>query len=448
MYGRASRAATMIEMAATGEPSIATDRGPQTSGAAPRRLLVCTPFPPRLDARHGGRATAQILARLAERHEVALLSLRSPTDGPVDRVFTERCDYVEEIPVETSTIAPASWSRRARWGIGLLRGLPPWASDCRSPRYAERLRALAEGWRPDLVELHLQVMAQYASALEEFPARRVLVDYDPPSAWAAELAERTGGIRRWARRVELAVWRRYERATRRRFDAIVVFAERDVPAVASTAGDVPIVRIPLAIEIPVEPLDPLGQAPPVVLFVGGFGHPPNVDAARWLARSIFPRVLQRVPDARLELVGDRPGEDVRRLAGEAVSVHGSVPDVTPYLDRAAVVTAPIRLGGSMRGKVLEALGGGKALVATPRAAEGVEATPDEHFVLATTEDEFVDALTSLLSDPGRRRALASSARAWAVESLAIERSVRGFERLYDSLSSPGAAGAGVPRTTA
>jgi glycosyltransferase involved in cell wall biosynthesis len=448
MYGRALRAATMIEMGATGEPSIATDRTPQARGAIPRRLLVCTPFPPRLDARHGGRATAQLLVRLAERHEVALLCLRSPIDEPVDRVFSERCDHVEEIRVASSTSGPASWSRRTLWMLGFMRGLPPWAADCRSTRYAERLRLLAAEWRPDVVELHLQVMAQYASALADSPARRVLVDYDPPSAWAAELVGETAGLRRLARRLELAVWRRYERRTRKQLDAIVVFAERDVPAVAATAGSVPIVRIPLAIELPAEPFDPIGQTPPAVLFVGGFGHPPNVDAAHWLADSIFPRVLERVPEARLELVGDRPGDDVRGLAGGAVSVHGSVRDVGPYLDRAAVVTAPIRLGGSMRGKVLEALGGGKALIATPRAAEGVEATPGDHFLLAATEDEFVDALTSLLRDADRRRALASSARAWAVESLSVQRSVEDFEHLYDSLSPPRAAVADAPRTMA
>jgi len=354
----------------------------------------------------------------------------------VDRVFTERCERVEEITLPGLAPARVSWSRRAHWARGLLRGLPPWAADCRSSRYDERLRVLAADWRPDLVEFHLQVMAQYASALEDCPAQRILVDYDPPSAWVAELVGEAVGLRRLARRVELGVWRRYERTTRKRFDAIVVFAERDVAAVASTAGNVPVVRIPLAVEIPEKPFDPLGQSPPVVLFVGGFGHPPNVDAARWLAGSIFPRVLERAPDARLELVGDRPGEELRRLGGGAVTVHGSVPDVNPYLNRAAVVAAPIRLGGSMRGKVLEALGGGKALVATPRAVEGVDASPGEHFVLASTEEEFVDALTVLLRDPDRRRELAVRARAWAVENLSVEQSVGGFERLYDSLSPP------------
>jgi glycosyltransferase involved in cell wall biosynthesis len=116
-----------------------------------------------------------------------------------------------------------------------------------------------------------------------------------------------------------------------------------------------------------------------------------------------------------------------------VTVHGSVPDVTPYLNRAAVVVAPLRLGGSMRGKVLEALGAGKALVASPRAAEGVEALPDRHFVLATTEAELVDALAGLLLDPDRRRSLAISARQWALDNLSWEPSIHAFERLYESL---------------
>lgn len=423
----------MVEMSAIEGSDVATDGESRAPGNS-QRLLVCTPFPPRFDARHGGRATAQLLARLAARHEVALLCLRSAKEGPVDDVFVERCELVEEIPLSGPASARSAWFRRAHWALGILRGLPPWAADCRSARYAARLRGLAAEWQPSVVELHLQVMAQYASALGDSPARRILVDYDPPSAWAAELVQETVGLPRLARRVELAVWRRYERATRRLFDAIVVFAERDVAAVAATAGDVPVVRIPLAFDVPEEPFDPLGHLPPTVLFIGGFGHPPNVDAACWLAESIFPRVLEQAPDARLELVGDRPGENVRRLAGGAVSVHGSVPDVTPYLNRAAVVAAPIRLGGSMRGKVLEALGGGKALVATPRAAEGVEALAGEHFVLASTEDEIVDALIALLRDVDKRRELAGRARAWALENLSWQRSVRDFERLYESLS--------------
>jgi glycosyltransferase involved in cell wall biosynthesis len=388
---------------------------------------VCTPFTPRLDARHGGKATAQLLLRLAERNHVALLSLRGRDEKPVDRAIATRCEHVEEVA------ADGRLPRHLAWGIGVLRGLPPWATDCRNADYRAALERLLDQWHPDVVEIHLQVMAQYVDVAARRNISRILVDYDPGSAWANDLLEMAKGPRRLVRRLEVAAWRRYEQVTRPRFDAIVVFAERDVAAVAPSAGRTRVVRVPLAVDVPARPLDSVGTDPPTVLFVGGFAHHPNTDGALWLAQSIFPRVLERVPGARLELVGHDPGEEVRALARGPVAVHASVPDVTPYLDRAAVVVAPIRIGGSMRMKVLEALAAGKALVATPRAAEGLEAVPGEHFVLADDENELVDGLVHLLLDVDRRRALGEKARAWAEQNLGWDRGVEAFERLYGTL---------------
>ncbi len=394
-----------------------------------RRVLVCTPFPPRLDARHGGKATAQLLLRLAERNEIGVLCLRAAHDPPVDPAIADRCDIVIEVPAP----ARGRLSRRVAWSAGFLTGLPPWVVDCRSSALAAALDRLLDEWDPEIVEIHLQAMAQYVAAPARRDIPRILVDYDPGSAWADEVLHGTTGLRRIPRRLELIAWRRYEQRTRPRFDAIVVFADRDLAAVRPSAGETPVTRISLAVEVPARPLAPGGSGQPTVVFVGSFGHPPNVDAARWFASSIFPRVAQRVPEARLELVGNEPGDEILALEGNEVSVYGSVPDVVPHLDRAAVIVAPIRIGGSMRMKVLEALAAGKALVATPRAAEGVEATPGEHFLVADDEDEIVEAVVELLLDPARRRLLAENARRWAETHLGWDEGVAAFEDLYASL---------------
>ncbi len=407
------------------------------SQTAARRVLVCTPFTPRLDARHGGKATSQLLLHLAQRNHVALLCLRAPDEDPVDPAIARSCALAQEIPVRREGRIP----RRLVWGAGMLAGLPPWAMDCRSPAYAEALEHLLEAWRPQVVEFHLQVMAQYVRRVRGREVPTILVEYDPPSAWAEEMVKATTGLKRLARRFEVTSWRRYERATRPHFDAIVAFAERDLSDVKPSAGQASLLTIPLAVDVPARPLDPEGTGPPTILFVGAFAHHPNVDSALWLGRRILPRVLERVPNARLDLVGHEPGENVRALAGAAVAVHGSVPDVTPYLDQAAVVVAPIRVGGSMRMKVLEALAAGKALVATPRAAEGVEATPGEQYLLADGEDELVEALVGLLLDRDRRRALGTSARRWAEQHLGWGKGVEAFEDLYDALTSRGSPSA-------
>jgi glycosyltransferase involved in cell wall biosynthesis len=315
----------------------------------------------------------------------------------------------------------------------MLRGLPPLATDCRSAEYESALERLLDTWRPDVVEVHLQAMAQYIDA----PARRnvpaILVDHDPASLRA--LLEMTTGAQRLTRRIEAAAWERYARATRGRFDAVVVFTERDLAAVERTGRHAPLVRIPLGFEIPARPLDPHGSEPPTILFVGAFNHPPNVDAALRLAGAIFPSVLGRVPEARLAVVGHEPVDEVSALARGAVSIHASVPDVTPYLERAAIVVAPIRLGGGMRLKVLEALAAGKAVVASPLATEGVEARAGEHFLLADDDDELIEALIALLLNPERRVALGRSARAWAEQNLGWEHALASFEQLYETVIS-------------
>ena len=177
-------------------------------------------------------------------------------------------------------------------------------------------------------------------------------------------------------------------------------------------------------------MDPGGQG---VVFVGGFGHPPNVEAALRLGRAIFPAVRARVPDATLEIVGGDPPAELRALAGEGVTVTGPVPDTRPHLDRAAVVVAPLRLGGGMRVKVLEALATGKPLVATPRALAGIDLTPGDHALVGETDAELAEAIATLLADPERRRRLGEAAHDWAAEHLAWPGTLDEYDQLYASL---------------
>jgi glycosyltransferase involved in cell wall biosynthesis len=156
-----------------------------------------------------------------------------------------------------------------------------------------------------------------------------------------------------------------------------------------------------------------------------------VDAALWLGRDILPQVQARRPGAHLTLVGAFPPPEVRALAGPSVTVTGPVPDVAPYLCRAAVVMAPVRIGGGMRTKVLQAMSYGRPVVTTGRGVEGLSldglALP-----VATADDAegLAEAAASLLADEPRRRALGQAARAYAAEHLSAEAYVRRSEALY------------------
>jgi glycosyltransferase involved in cell wall biosynthesis len=201
------------------------------------------------------------------------------------------------------------------------------------------------------------------------------------------------------------------------FDRIQVFTRRDAAAIAALA---PVlsdrIRVnPFGIDLP-PAFDPDLVDPDTIVFIGSFKHEPNVDAALWLAREIMPHIAIRRPRTRLILVGDQPPLSVRTIARPNISVTGRVPDVTPYLTSAAVVVAPVRTGGGMRQKVLQALAFGTAVVTTPLGAEGLMGSMEELPVAcADTADAIASHIVRLLDSPDERRALGARARAFVAE---------------------------------
>lgn len=152
----------------------------------------------------------------------------------------------------------------------------------------------------------------------------------------------------------------------------------------------------------------------VVAFAANFAYQPNVDAALYLCNEIWPRVYRRLPHARLLLVGNAPPAEVRALAGRRnVVVTGRVPSVDPFLEKASVVVCPLRIGGGIKVKMLEAMARGKAIVTTPVGAQGLGDAAGKAFLVEDQPAGFAHAVVRLLSDEGPRRALERQARSAA-----------------------------------
>ena len=394
-----------------------------------RRLLFLLPFAPRLEGTHGGaKATGNLIAALARRHQVRVLHLRENGESAADRELAEACEDIEAIERE-----PRATSLRARLALRLspLRGVPIWAAEIAEPRFDRRLAELVAEWEPDLVQVEYPVMGQYLGALESCRAPRVLVDHDPRAPGLRTWPGLLGGV---TRLLDKRAWKPFKRRVLRSVDRVVVFTAADRSAIEALSPGTRVVEAPIGVALPEAPLDPIGATPPNVLFVGNFTHAPNSDGARWLAERIFPAVRAERPDARLVIVGPEPPAALRELAGEGIEVTGEVPAVTPYLEGAAVVVAPIRTGGGMRVKVMEALASGKAVVATPLAVEGLQVDSGDQLLVAGDEQEFRAAVLELLRDDEARRSLGHRAHEWAKASLGWDAAARRYEELYAELT--------------
>ena len=207
--------------------------------------------------------------------------------------------------------------------------------------------------------------------------------------------------------------RRFEAMERRLWagvDVALYPSQEEADDVAVLAPEAPVQAVsPYAFDRFEEEAVPTGRSG--VLFVAGFAHPPNEDAAVWLVEEIMPRVWQRFPGLLLTLVGAKPTERVRALAGDRVAVTGYVSDeelARRYRD-ARVAVVPLRYGAGVKGKVVEALQNGLPLVTTTVGAQGI---PGVEAVARVTDvpEDMAAGIMNLLEDDQRWR-LASVAGA-------------------------------------
>ncbi|MBK1691675.1 TIGR03087 family PEP-CTERM/XrtA system glycosyltransferase [Ectothiorhodospira mobilis] len=157
-----------------------------------------------------------------------------------------------------------------------------------------------------------------------------------------------------------------------------------------------------------------------LVFTGAMDYWANVDAVRWFAGEVFPRVRARCPEARFTIVGARPGPEVKRLGRiEGVQVTGAVRDVRPYLAQAVAAVAPLRIARGVQNKVLEAMAMARPVIATPQAMDGLRLCADLEPLVAEDPGDLaalsLSALTGALpADAGdRNRACVCRHYSWA-----------------------------------
>lgn len=123
-----------------------------------------------------------------------------------------------------------------------------------------------------------------------------------------------------------------------------------------------------------------------LLFVGGFGHPPNVDAVQWFVQAVMPHLLSKQPDLKLNIVGSNVPDAIQNLESEHVLVHGFLSDeaLSRLYKEVRIVVVPLRFGAGVKGKVLEALQYGVPIVTTSIGAEGI---PDADKVMRIADTD-------------------------------------------------------------
>jgi len=396
------------------------------------RILLLTPqlpYPP-----HQGTSLRNfnLIAQLARRHRVAVLSFIEPDQSlSAAEPLLTLCEWVD-------TLAVPQRSTRTRLRQMLTTPRPDMAWRLWSPAYADRLaQRLAEA--PfDVVQIEAIELAPYLPVIRAANPPPLIVFDDHNCEWLLQKRACLTDLRvpaRWpAALYSFVQWQRlkgYEADTCRGVDRVVAASEADQRAIHAIAPDVRVTIVPNGVALeeyseyrgPVEHYD--------LVFTGKMDFRPNVDAMLWFCDEVLPLIRRRHPHVTLAIVGQRPHkrlERLRRVPG--VTLTGWVPDVRPYIGGAAVYVAPLRVGGGTRLKLMQAMAMGSAIVATPLGAEGFPFEDGHHLLLAETAADFATAVASLLDNPDRRAQLGAAARSFVHAGYGWEQLVPRLEALY------------------
>ncbi len=368
-------------------------------------LVHRIPYPPN----KGDKVRSfHLLKALAERHEVFLGSfIDDPEDEAYAGALAPWCRQVH-----LARLHP----RRAKLASlrGLLSGEALSLPYYRDAGLARWVRETVSRERIEAVLVFSSTMAQYARGLG-LPVFVDFVDMDsakwrdyaPQHRWPMSWLYAREGRRLLAHEREVAV------AARAAYFVTEAEAQLFRDAAPESAGKVHAVGNGVEADYfapdPQRPSPyPEGELP--LVFTGAMDYWPNVDAVQWCVAEMLPALRQRWPQLRLSIVGRSPTPAVQALAGEAVRVTGTVDDVRPYLQHAAVVLAPLRLARGIQNKVLEAMAMVRPVVAAQGCVRVIDAEPGIELLGAELADDYVRAVDDLLADAPRRAAIGEAAR--------------------------------------
>jgi glycosyltransferase involved in cell wall biosynthesis len=158
------------------------------------------------------------------------------------------------------------------------------------------------------------------------------------------------------------------------------------------------------------------EVPGTLVFTGSFKYRPNCHAVEYFMEKIFPEIRKKVPEAKFLAVGNGAEKALTRYHGRVgFESVGFVPNLRPYLAKAAVVVAPLTVGAGVSNKLAEGFAVGTPVVATPLACGDLPVTSGKELLIATSAEEFAEHVVSLLKDAELRRQIAIRARKLAEE---------------------------------
>jgi sugar transferase (PEP-CTERM/EpsH1 system associated) len=369
--------------------------------------------------------TYHVLRFLSQRARVHLACLADePVSDETKLALSRYCEQLAIVPV-------GGMMRWLRTGFSLLRGGTASEGAFHVPEFQTILRRWASEIRFDVSLASASSIAACLrlDKLQDVPAVIDLMDVDSQKWFDYAASHR--GPRAWLYRTEGKRLRQLEQSLATWAAAVTFVGDAEVEIFQRFCPEGRVHAVTNGVDLDYFHPSTHLSAPscrsklPSCVFVGALDYYPNVEAAQWFCREVWPEVLRRRPEAKFYLVGRRPSPTLRRLASQPeVELVGQVADVRPYVAQSSVTVVPLRIARGVQNKVLESLAMAKATIVSPQTLAGLKACPGVHLLQASSSEEWQQTILALFDDPSARRRIGEAGRRYVEEHHSWERCLK------------------------
>ncbi len=394
-----------------------------------KEILFLTPSAPYPPNQGGSIRTWGQIKRLSDIHNVHLVTFVEEISSAGER---------EEYKTSKQIVFQAQ-SKLERLKQMLLSSQADLKLRLQTESFAKHVTKLLNNSRFDGVHIEGLEMGTYIDAVRHSaPDAKIVFD-----AFNAELLIQQRAFdtdkrnpKRWLHalysRLQLPRIKRFEADVCAKADHVLYVSPEDGVELRKHGSASDFVLVPNGIHVNDYAVAQPNNAVPTLVYTGKMDYRPNIDAIVWFVNEIYPQLKAEFPTIELLIVGKSPAPAVRALAAVGgVTVTGMVPDIQPYMAKADVYIAPLRMGGGTRFKLLEAMAMGRPIVSTRIGAEGFSATDGVEMHLADTVAEQVAAIRTVLKNPAAGNALGLRGRKFVEENFDWDVILPKLDALYE-----------------
>jgi glycosyltransferase involved in cell wall biosynthesis len=352
--------------------------------------------------------TWNVLKYLAQKHEVTLVSFVRGDQSQDIQFLEPYCKAIYTTPMKRGILRDSAFL-----ALSLIKNQPfIILRDDRKPM-RELVDRLSDQEQFDIVHADQLNMAQYAHRVSR--ARKILDAHNALWLLYKRLWQTMPpGPKKWLLKRDWNLMKAYEGLICREFFHVLAVSEEDKSALEEAAG-VPLNLTIIPIAVDTEQINFIQRRSDAndILHIGTMFWPPNVDGVLWFLREVLPLIYDEQPKLRVNIIGANPPAEIVAFEKSTYGVYvtGYVEDPMPYYLRTGVMVVPLRAGGGMRVKILNALAQGLPIVTTTIGCEGIDVESGQHLLVADTAESFAQATLLLLNDRKFAQELGRNGRA-------------------------------------